>query len=31
MNQKPQPLEVRFRALLNEGDAKVLFHRDVSD
>ena len=29
--RKPQWIELRLRAVLTEGDAKVLFHRDESD
>jgi hypothetical protein len=25
----PQPLELRFRAVLTEGDARVLFHHQM--
>jgi hypothetical protein len=30
-SKKPQPLELRFRAWLSEGSAKLLFHRERSD
>ena len=30
-SRNPQPLELRFRALLTEEHAEVLFHREASD